>query len=77
MAEKKLTEHEKEIGKQVYAWECNMFAAPRGYFQSKSAKELGISEEARDILIKKHAEYWQRADAAREKKAADGRDRRP
>ena len=68
-----MTEKEKETGRQVYAWECNLFAAPRGYFQSHTARELGISEEARTILIEKQAGYFKAGDGARP--AADGQRR--
>ena len=57
-----------ETEAQVYAYACNLMCFPAGYFQGKSALELGISEEARQILIERQAqqEAYRRDTAARE-----------
>lgn len=57
-----------ETEAQVYAYACNLMCFPAGYFQGKSAPELGISEEARQILIRRQAEQeaYRQNPAARE-----------
>lgn len=41
---------------EVYRYSFNLFAFPEDYFEKKTAEELGISEDARKILITKRKE---------------------
>jgi len=41
----------KTVDDEIFRYTFNMFAFPQGYFEEKTAEELGISEEARQKLI--------------------------
>lgn len=49
-----------KVQNDVYGWEFNLFAVPLGYFEEHTAEELGICEEARQILIKEQEDIRKR-----------------
>ena len=60
-----------EIQGEIRRFVCNMFAFPDGYFESKTAEELHISEEARHLLISMQSK---RTDGSAAKDAKKKRD---
>ncbi len=49
-----------KVGDEIYRYEFNLFAFPEGYFENHTAKELKISEEARQKLIEIQKQFFRR-----------------